>query len=409
MTSFEKRVSGAILKRIRSRRAALSQSNLEQSLAPTSSPPPAKLREVVFQDFDSVNALKRRWGLTSDSRENWERLWRRNPAVDQIHVKLPMGWVLESEGKIVGYLGNIEYLCRFGERILTAATSSGLVVEPAYRAVSLSLIAAFYRQKSVDLFIATTAIESVGKIARAFKSDPLPQPDYETVMFWVLQPYPFATAVLKKLDLNSALLKMGGMAGYIAVVGDKIVRRRWPKNGSNHLIVTDINVADIGPDFESLWTEKLTEKTRLFADRSPTALRWHFDIPGDRGNTRVICCHERGHLVGYLVIRNNFNQRNGPQRSIVADMLVKNDDPGVIRALLVAAYRHAKRSGSHTLEVLGFPRNIRQICAEGKPYLRKYPACPFFFKAADQELHKILSVPAAWYGSPFDGDATLMP
>lgn len=409
MSSFEKKVSGAILKRIRARRAARSQSHLEQPPAPSSPPAPAKLREVTFEDYEAVDALKRRWGLTSDSLENWKRLWDCNPALAQIQTKLPSGWVLESDRKIVGYLGNIAFLYRFGERALTAVTSSGFVVEPAYRAVSLSLIAAFYRQKSADLFIATTAIESVGKIARAFKSDPLPQPDYETVMFWVLKPYPFAKAVLKKLDLNPAFLSMAGAAGSVAVAADRLVRRRRPRNGSNRLLVTDINVADIGEDFGSLWMEKLTEGTRLFADRSPATLRWHFGIPGDRGHARVLCCRENGRLVGYAVIRNNFNQRNGPQRSIVADMLVRNDDPAVIKSLLVAAYHHAKRSGSHTLELLGFPSNIRKVCAEGKPYLRKYPACPFFYKAADPALHKTLSAPELWYGSPFDGDATLMP
>ena len=409
MTSFEKTLSGAVLKRIRARRAARSQNNLEHPLAPSSPLAPAKLREVTFEDYQAVDALKRRWGLTSDSLENWKRLWNCNPALAQIQAKLPNGWVLESDGKIVGYLGNIVFLYRFGDRTLIAATSSGFVVDPPYRAVSVSLIAAFYRQKSVDLFIATTAIESVGKIARAFKSDPLPQPDYETVMFWVLQSYPFVKAVLKKLDLNAALLKMGGAVGCVAVAGDKIARQRWPRKSSDRLVVTTINVGQIGDEFESLWIEKLAEGKRLLADRSPATLRWHFDIPGDRGGTRVLCCRENGQLVGYAVIRDNFNQRNGPQRSVLADMLVKKDEPAVIRSLIAAAYQHAKHSGSHTFEVLGFPSNIRKICAEGKPYLRKYPACPFFFKAADSVLHKTLSAPELWYGSPFDGDATLMP
>jgi len=409
MTSFEKKLSGALLKRIRARRAARSQAQIEEPLPSGPPPAPAKLREVSFEDYETVDALKLRWGLTSDTLENWNRLWHRNPALERIQTRLPIGWVLEAEGKVVGYLGNIVFLYRFGDRTLVAATSSGFVVEPAYRAVSISLIAAFYRQKSIDLFIATTAIESVGKIARAFKSDPLPQPDYETVMFWVLRPYPFVKAVLKKLDLNSALLKMGGAAGCVAVAGDKIARQRWPRKGSDRFVISNISVGEIGDDFEALWMEKLTEGTRLFADRSPATLRWHFDIPGDRGDTRVLCCRENGRLVGYSVIRDNFNQRSGPQRSVLADMLVGKDEPAVIRALIVAAYQHAKRSGSHTLEVLGFPSNIRKICAEGKPYLRKYPACPFFFKAADPLLHKTLSAPDLWYGSPFDGDATLMP
>jgi hypothetical protein len=409
MTALEKTVSGAILQRIRARRESHLQVRANLPNAPPSSPAPATLREVSLDDYEAIDALKRRWGLVSDSLENWKRLWNLNPALEQSYAKLPMGWVLEAEGKIVGYLGNIALLYRLGDRTLTAVTSSGFVVEPAYRAVSLSLIAAFYRQKSIDLFIATTAIESVGKIARAFGSDPIPQAEYETVMFWVLRPYPFVKAVLKKLELNATLLRMGSLAGCVAVGADKLVRRRWPRGGSTGLRVTEVAISDIGDDFQALWAEKLKDGTRLFAERSAAALRWHFDVPGDRGNAQALCCRENGQLVGYAVIRNNFNQRNGPQRSIIADMLVRKDDPAIVRALFVAAYAHAKRSGSHTLELLGFPPNIREICSEWNPYLRKYPACPFFFKAADPELHRVLSAPAVWYGSPFDGDATLMP
>jgi hypothetical protein len=38
-----------------------------------------------------------------------------------------------------------------------------------------------------------------------------------------------------------------------------------------------------------------------------------------------------------------------------------------------------------------------------------FPATPFYYKGATPELHKTLSDGAAWYGTPFDGDTTLMP
>ncbi|MGA9393053.1 MAG: hypothetical protein WBV69_21665, partial [Candidatus Sulfotelmatobacter sp.] len=42
------------------------------------------------------------------------------------------------------------------------------------------------------------------------------------------------------------------------------------------------------------------------------------------------------------------------------------------------------------------------------PYVRKYPASPFYYKAADAALHKALSDGNAWYATPFDGDTTLI-
>ena len=57
-----------------------------------------------------------------------------NPALGQMQFEPPMGWVLEAEGKAVGYLGNISLLYRYGDRTLTAVAGRGFAVDPAYRA-----------------------------------------------------------------------------------------------------------------------------------------------------------------------------------------------------------------------------------------------------------------------------------
>jgi hypothetical protein len=402
MASIEQKVTTAILTAIRSRREAEGDSPV-YSMAETSR---SSVREVLFSDFEAVTELKCRWGLSSDSLENWERLWRHNPALRQF--ERPMGWVLEADGRVVGYLGNIALLYRYGDRTLTAVASHGLVIEPGYRGASLGLVAAFYRQESVDLYLVTTAIETVGKIARVFKSDPLPQADYDTVLFWVLQPRPFAAAVMKKMELTPAFSWLSGVVTSVALKVDGVLRRRRPGRGSESLTVTEVGVGDIGDEFQLLWEQKLSEKPRLLADRSPAALRWHFRIPGDPGSAHVLCCHNNKELLGYAVIRNEpGNQATGLRRSIVADMLAKEDDPEVFRALCSAAYDQARRAGSHVFEVLGFPESVRKVCSQWHPYTRKYPACPFYYKASDPKLHEMLSDGLLWYASPFDGDTTL--
>lgn len=409
MALIEEKVIAAILTRVRDRRDDASALRGYLDVDSSEAIPPARLRDAQFSDFEAVRELKRQWDLIPDPVENWERLWRHNPALTQMQSERPIGWVLEAEGRVVGYLGNISLLYRYGDRTLTAVTGHGFVVEPSYRAAGLSLIAAFFRQKSVDLCLTTTAIEAVGKIARAFKSASLPQVDYETVLFWVLRPSPFAQAVVRKLNLKPSLWRIGRMLVSVAIRTDKILRRRWPKKSSTHFAVSEISVSEIGDDFQALWIAKLNEGPRLFADRSPAVLKWHFEIPGDTGSTRVLCCHASGELLGYAVIRDDVSQAGSLRRTIVADMLVKQDDPEILRVLFVAAYDHAKHAGSDILEVLGFPPNIRQVFCQGNPYSRKYPACPFYYKAADPVLHKTLSDDTAWYATPFDGDTTLMP
>jgi hypothetical protein len=405
MASIENKVAFAILSAIRERRE---EPDLRLRHHDSSPIKPAKLREAQFSDFKEVNELRLRWGLSSDSTQNWNRLWRDNPALLQIQCPPPIGWVLEAGGKVVGYLGNIPLLYHYGDRILTTVTGSGLVAEPAYRSLSVSLNAAFYRQKSVDLYLTTTAIGAVGKIAQAFKSRALPQAEYSSMLFWVLQPHSFAKVVMNKLDLKPTFAGIGGILASLAVRMDKILRRRWPSRNITTLSVKDIGVNEIGDDFQALWINKLKEPPRLLANRSPATLRWHFDFPDDKGLARVFCCYKNGELLGYAIVRHEPpNRVNGLRRSIIADMLAREDDPVVLRSLWIAAYEHAKKAGSHVFEVLGFPPNIRRLSAQWNPYLREYPGCPFYYKATDPNLHNTLSDGMAWYASPFDGDTTL--
>lgn len=407
MGRIQEKVTASILAMIRARRTSVAALQDGVSHHSSGDLSPATIREASFSDFGAVSTLKQRWGLAPDSFENWERLWRHNPALTHQNSDRPIGWVLEAQGAVVGYIGNISLQYRYGARMLNAVASHGLVIEPSYRAFGVSLVAAFYRQRSVDLYITTTAIPSVGRIAKLFKSDTLPQADYETVLFWILRPYPLAMEMMEKLEIESTLARMGSMAASLAIGMDKLLHRRWPKRRSG-LAVSEIGVNEIKEsEFQTLWAEKVVEDQRLIADRSSAALRWHFDFPGDQGSTRMLCCRKNEELFGYAVLRHD-PQPNGTQKSLIADILAKQDDPEVLRALFAAAYDGAKRVGSYVLETLGFPPNIRRILLRWNPYLRKYPACPFYYKAEDPVLHKALSDGMAWYATPFDGDTTLI-
>jgi hypothetical protein len=408
LASVEGKVITAILDRIRSRRQKPSALPNDAQTHSAVAVGPAKLREAVFSDFEAVHALKQRWGLIPDSFGNWTRLWRDNPALQHCPQPLPIGWVLEADGRVVGYLGNIASVYHFGGRRLLAVTGHALVVEPAHRMLSFTLNAAFYRQPIVDLYLTTTAIESVGRIAKALRCSPLPQMDYE-VLFWVLRSQPFAQEVIAKLQLGPGVSRLAGAIATLAAGTDKVLRRRWPRRRDLSITVRQISVAEIGDDFQTLWQAKLHEAPRLLADRSPDTLRWHCQTPGDKGSTALFCCYSGQELLGYIVVRSDPVQTRGVRRSMVADMIAKNDDPATLNALCVAAYRHGKLIGSHVLEILGFPPSIRSVCSQSDPYLRKYPSCPFYYKAADPSLHQTLAEPSLWYASPFDGDTTLMP
>lgn len=372
-------------------------------------PIPAKQREVRFSDFESVARLKERGGMAKDSQDNWCRLWQQNPALAVAKSQLSMGWVLETAQGIVGYQGNVPLLYRFGGRTLVAATAAGLVVEPAYRPRCIVLLASFYRQRDVDLFVTTHTTASGASQLKALRAKALAQHDYDKVLFWVLDAHEFSKALAAKFGLGS------GMAAAVGTfLGSSVLRadtlRRGPRGRrTNRFGVREIEVRDIGNEFEALWQRKLTETPRLFADRSSASLRWHFTLPGSSSTVAVLCCHRFERLVGYAIVLHTIDRETGMRRSMLADILVEQDDSSVTEALLEAAYSNAIASGGHLFEVIGLPAHIRQILMRWNPYVRKYPTDPLIYKTADEALTRILADENAWYASPFDGDATLMP
>ena len=405
MSVIEKKIADLILKRVRRVR-----SKEEEDRAPGSALKTAKrvtVREARFSDCERVCALNSKLGLGPDSSENWKRLWLDNPAIGD-GEKPVIGWVLVASDEIVGFLGSIPMLYEYEGQILRAGATCRLAVEPDYRAFTHLLVTSFFRQK-LDLFLDTTATVSAGKIMMAFKAVELPQKDYGNVLFWILDPGFFTKSVFKRLGINSSLKGIGSALASVAVRADIGLRRRPRGAKSERYTIADTSVNDLGDEFRQFWSEKSHDVSRLRAKRTTSIMRWHFDPPGSRRVTRVLGCYEGSRLVGYGVVRHDQQVSDGLRRSVVADLMIDDSAPQVMDHLLAAILKSAKDAGSHVLEVVGFPKEVRQKFLQWKPYSRNYPACPYFYKARDPVLHQKLANENAWYACPFDGDATLWP
>jgi hypothetical protein len=399
----------AILKRIRSRVSEPSRRDAAMDGTPsTAAAASVSLREAQFFDFDRVCAMNRRLGQGADSLENWQRLWRDNPALRDGRVPR-IGWVLEAAGEIVGFLGNIPLLCELESQTLTAAATCRLAVEPAYRSSTHLLVTSFFRQKDVELFLNTTATAAAAKIMTALRAAQVPQPDYGKVLFWVLRPRKFTKTVLEKAGISATLTAAGSVLAAVVLRGDMMIRRRTPKGHPNLYSIVETGVHEIGSAFDRFWSETTCGSTRLFSKRSAEIMSWHFQPPGGARIARVLGCYSSDRLVGYAVVRHESSAKDGVQRSLIADLMVSPENELVVDTLLAAAHATAKSAGSEVLEVLGFPRTIRESLGKWQPYSRDYPACPYFYKARDRALEKKLAHEDAWYACPFDGDATLWP
>src|SRR5436190_11497924 len=355
----EATVASALLNVIRARRPSNGDDTSAAKLTPRDRVAAVTLRELRFSDFEAVAQLRKISDLSPDSLDNWSRLWRNNPVLRVAKTALPMGWVLETDSKIVGYLGNIPLPYHFGDRPLLAAAASGFAVEPAYQSFSRDLAAAFYSQPNIDLFLSTSAdarcpsMEAVGRMAKTLHAETLPQEEYATVLFWVLDARHFADAVAWKLGARGAMRTLGGMLGSLALRTDTMARSRRPRHTSSRFEVSEIPVSEIGDDFQGLWRNKLAERPRLLADRDPATLRWHFTLPGSRKDTNVVGCYSQGRLVGYAIFRRETDPP-GLYRCCMVDLIVDGDDPEIACSLVARGYQLAMDYGCHTFEALGF-------------------------------------------------------
>jgi hypothetical protein len=146
MPTVQEKFVSVLLKMMRGRRSFSAKDARATAVTPPVGINTVRQRELQFSDFEGIAELRKVSGLFPDSLDSWDRLWRKNPALRLAKSRLPMGWVLEGDNKIVGYLGNIPLLYHFGDKPLLAVAASSFAVEPAYQTFSKDLAVSFYGQ-----------------------------------------------------------------------------------------------------------------------------------------------------------------------------------------------------------------------------------------------------------------------
>lgn len=340
-------------------------------------------------------------------RDHWKGLWEDNPAIKAHGGKPALGWVLEDEGRIVGFFGNIPQVSYFDGKPLKVSSARAWAVDKAYRAETPRLCEAFFGQENTDLVLISSANEPAGKRCLEFGGAKMPQPEYGQILYWVIDASGFLRAGLKKKGHGGAASWVGGVFGSVVLNAQMRLggRRPFAPLGG----VTPIRVEEIGDEFDDLWRRKLKEYTgRLLALRDAETLRWYFGLSGNSSETRILCLRRNERLDGYLVLVRDDAPEIGLKRLKIADLFVAGDEPQAVNALLAGAYEYGLARRCHVLEMVGLPENLRQIALSHKPYSRPMPTFPFYFKALRPDLAGPLETAQGWYVTAYDGDTALL-
>jgi hypothetical protein len=358
--------------------------------------------EALLDSFQLRSATTRAWGPSW-----WQWLWERNPALQPDKTDLPLGWVLESNGDIVGFFGNIPMRYSFGDRTLLASIASHWAVLQAFRSQTNELATAYFDQPNIDLLMVTTGIRATRRIFERHAATPMPLSNYQQVLYWVIDPEGFVAAALRKKKIQQGLAQFCGLVVDPFFKTAARLAAHQPKSFPPGIHLEIIGLDAINEEFDELWQRKSDNNSRLYAYRRAEDIRWHFECASRRSEIRVICCRRSGQLEGYAILLHEEVAEINLFRAKLVDLFTATDAPDLINALLAAAYDLSKARGCHLLEIVGLPIEIHSLARRFRPLSRLYPTFPFYYKATSSELHTALSSSASWYPTLYDGDSSL--
>ena len=374
-------------------------------LAQSSKPP--KLREVRFEDYSQIAALALKYELEGEECAAWMHLWTENPTLREIKDKFPMGWVLEAaDGSVAGYLGNIPLSYEFGDKELLAAATRSWVVESAYRAYSLLLLATYYQQTNVDLFLATSVNSQSAVASDVFQNVQVPVGAWDRTLFWITHPQGFSESLFRKRGWRLARPLSYPVAAAISV-RDQFRGSRFRSAESE---VRVLPCASFDERFEAFWTALRKQKSRiLLGVRSRETLEWHFKFPLRDNSAWIYTIEGDGGLAAYAVFLRQDRRQVGLRRVCLADFqcLEQERAPAFFMAMLETAFERCRQESIHMLELIGLTPSLEEIAGRASPHRRQLASWMYFYKARDRVLGERLTSPEVWEPSLFDGDSSL--
>jgi hypothetical protein len=363
-----------------------------------------RFRELGFGDHERLATLSSQYGFRTETCEEWARLWTDNP-VYQAVPDWPMGWVFENQnGEIVGHLANVPLLYELGEKRLIASATRALMVESQYRNYSLQLVDQFFRQKEVDLFLATTVNAHAIKLFEVFRALRVPVGTWDKAAFWITGYSGFCASVLTMQNLKAAKVLEPLLSAGLLV--QDTLRGRWWKTRSGN--VEPESCTGFDERFESFWQElRKRYPNRLLANRSRAMLEWHFKRLLTKKRAWVLALSTGSSLTAYAIFVRQDNPAHSLTRIRLVDFQSLGDDEELLRPLLCCGLERCRQEGIHMLEAVGFPPEKQKVLDRLSPRWRKLDAWRYFYKAAKPGLAESLRDPQSWDPSCFDGDASL--
>jgi hypothetical protein len=366
-----------------------------------------KLREARFDDHPRITALAAKYGLRTEEYPAWMHLWSNNPACRDAHGQIPIGWVLEiGDGEIAGYLGNVPIAYELRGKRLIAATTRAWVVDTPYRAYSPLLLATYFQQRYVDLFLSTTVNSQSEAAYSSFQSTRVPVGSWDQTSFWVTNYRGFVASYLRRSSRMFAVPATYPLSAGLFVL-DQLRGRRLPRQADPVQIVP---CARFDGRFQGFWENLRKVKSNiLLADRSPQALDWHFKSAFQKKDPWIYVAEQNSSLAAYSIFQRYDFAQVGLTRVRLVDFQCLDSDKAfdLLLAMLRTAIDRCRKASIHMLELVGVAPELEKKLQNASPRQRPLGSWLYFYKTNNPSLAQELKDACVWEPSLFDGDSSL--
>ena len=356
------------------------------------------VRPMATEDRAAVSALLAEAGFKPRSTAGWDWLHTGNP---HDRPPSPRGWVIDQDGRIDGYLGNLIRMATWRGAPLTLGVSADWYVREAARTRSTALLRAFFKQKDVDVCVSTTANAASGPVYAMFKAGAPEHPCFQQARMWVVDDGPLVSLALQKAGLP-ALPVPGGLVG-------RLRRRLGLLHPTGRRFDGDLTAhtaadlpADLDPHFRHVESDG-----RLHSRRSTRVLRWLMSDP-DGGDvpTLFVARNTAGIQGTLLTIGHRAPEHPFGQRRVV-DLTVTHSAYALptTSALLQAAVAHGRPLGAAVLYAPACGPRVSALLAShgGHPVAREAPA----HYARAKKRRTLPDLLDSWEATGLSGDSPL--
>lgn len=367
-----------------------------------------QVRPARPDDHAEIQRLMRQAHWPVRSRAGWDWAFQDNPArhalAETLGEEPAIGWVIETDHGLAGYLGNIPQRYWHAGRWLSTATCTSYYVREDQRALSVNLMRAYFLQPGIVAAYTTTANEHSAGVYRLYKAREMADPGYGLTQFWVADDRVLLGSLLTRRGLPGARL-LAGLTAPLCALGRRLTGAGCVPRQRFEGEVRQETPTDIGPDHQRFW-ELLAARPGIWLDRRPDSLRWRLADPDNREHLFQFAARDRQGLAGYALGIRYTRKAGLLPRAYLLDLELRPDaPPDTAAALLRAVIRHAARLGLAEVEAQGFsaahPLLTLPLGGYRRPVSR---GGGHYLRYLDRGLARALGDDAPWRMTGVDGD-----